>query len=77
MIDEINYSFLGDLLTLKFGILLGISQVIVSRIEEPSTGIVGSQSDINFGPLVPLLLMLLPLFAAGEAYFGKHDNLYA
>ena len=77
MLNEINYSFLGDLFTLEFGVALGISQVIVSRTAEPSAGIVGSQNDINFGQLVPLLLMLLPFFAAGEVYFGNTDNLCA
>ena len=37
----------------------------------------GSKNDINFGQLVPLLLMLLPIFAAGEVFFGNNDNLYA
>ena len=73
---EINHSFLSDLLTLHFGVAIGITQVIDSRIDKPSAGVVGSQNDINFGQLVPLLLMLLPLFAAGEVYFGNNDNLY-
>ena len=74
---EIRHSFLGDLLTLQFGVALGLTQVIVPRSQKPSAGIVGSQNTINFGQLVPLLLMLLPLFAAGEVYFGDNDNLYA
>ena len=77
MTREIQNSFLGNLLMLQFGVTFGITQVIVSRIYEPSAGIVGSQNDINFGQLVPLLLMLLPLFAAGEVYFGNSANLYA
>ncbi|KAK0507288.1 hypothetical protein JMJ35_010326 [Cladonia borealis] len=77
IIREIIYSFLGDIMSLYFGVALGITQVIVSRINEPSAGVVGSQNDINFGQLVPLLLMLLPLFAAGEVFFGNIDNLFA
>ena len=77
MTSGIENSFLGNLLTLQFGVAFGITRVIVSRIYEPSAGIVGSQNDINFGQLVPLLLMLLPLFAAGEIYFGNKANLYA
>ena len=77
MMSEINHSFLGDLLTLEFGVAFGITQVIISRKEEPSAGIVGSQNDLTFGQLVPLLLMLLPLFAALEAYFGNTNNPYA
>lgn len=75
MIREVNYSFPGNLLTIHFGVVLGITQVIGGRQNEPSAGIVGSQNDLNFGQLVPLLLMLLPLFAAGEAYFGNTGNL--
>ena len=66
MMIEIGHSFLGDLLTLLFGIVYGITQVFVARSDEPSAGIVGSQNDVSFGQLVPLLLILLPLFAAGE-----------
>ena len=74
---EINHSFLGDLLTLEFGVAFGITQVIIARIYQPVAGIVGSQNEINFGQLVPLLLMLLPFLAAGEVYFGNNDYLYA
>ncbi len=77
MTVETKYSFLSDLLTLQFGVALGITQVIVSRTDEPSAGVVGSQNDINFGQLVPLLLMLLPLFTAGEVFFGNIDSLFA
>ena len=77
MMTEANHSFLGNLFALEFGVTLGLTQVIVSRRDEPKAGIVGSQNDINFGQLVPLLLMLLPLFAAGEVYFGNKHNHYA
>ena len=77
MMMEINYSFLGDLLTALFGIIYGTTLVFVNRSNEPSAGISGSQNTVNFGQLVPLLLMLLPLFAAGEVYFGDNINLYA
>ena len=77
MIMEINHSFLGDLITALFGLIYGTTLVFVSRSNEPSAGIVGSQNTVNFGQLVPLLLMLLPLFAAGEVYFGNNINLYA
>ena len=77
MMTEINHSFLGDLLTLEFGVAFGITQVVIARIAKPSAGVVGSQDDINFGQLVPLLLILLPFLAAGEVYFGNNDYLYA
>ena len=75
MVTEINHSFLGDILTLEFGVAFGITQVIYTRIAQPIAGIEGSQDDINFGQLVPLLLMLLPFLAAGEVYSGKNNYL--
>ena len=76
MMIEIGHSFLSDILTLLFGIVYGITQVFVNRSDEPVAGIVGSQNSVSFGQLVPLLLMLLPLFAAGEVYFGNGNDLY-
>ena len=76
MMIEISHSFLSDILTLLFGIVYGVTQVFVNRSDEPGAGIVGSQNSVSFGQLVPLLLILLPLFAAGEVYFGNRDDLY-
>ena len=36
----------------------------------PAAGLVGNQNAMDFGPLVPLLLLALPVLAAGEAYYG-------
>ena len=42
----------------------------------PSGGLVGNQNTMSFGQLVPLLLMALPVFAAGEVYFGRFLTAY-
>ena len=79
---EINYlnkemqgSFLSEILTLLFGVSYGISQLITSRMEVPTAGISGDQNAMSFGQLVPLLLIALPVLAAGEVYFGECQTL--
>ena len=68
---EIQHSFMGVLLSLLFAVTYGIAQIIVYRQAKPSGGLTGAENSISFGQLVPLLLMLLPVFAAVEVYFGK------
>jgi len=69
--QEIGNTFLSELLTLTFGVTYGIAQVVVAREAVPTSGLVGDQNAMGFGQLVPLLLMALPVLAAGEIYFGK------
>lgn len=71
MIQELQKSFLGDLLSVIFGFTFGITTVIYSRIDTPSVGLSGDENVMSFGQLVPLLLIALPILAAGEVYFGK------
>ena len=75
--QEIQHSFIGELQALLFGVSFGITQIIlfrglVSTEPIPDTDqLIGDQNTLGFGQLVPLLLILLPIFAAGEAYDGK------
>ena len=69
--QEMQRSFLGEILTLLFGVTYGISQVITNRNQVPLAGLSGNQNAMSFGQLVPLLLIALPVLAAGEVYFGK------
>ena len=73
---EIQYSFMAVLLSLLFAVTYGVAQIIVYRQAKPSGGLTGAENTVSFGQLVPLLLMLLPVFAAVEVYFGKcrHDQ---
>ena len=68
---ELSQSFLGELLTLLFGVSYGITQVVISRQNTPSAGITGNQNAVGFGQLVPLLLLGLPMLAVGEIFSGK------
>lgn len=66
--EEISHAFLSDLLTLLFGVVFGVSRIIVVRKRPVS----GDHNTMNFGQIVPLLLMALPILAAGEALFGMY-----
>lgn len=69
--QEMQRSFLSEILTLLFGVSYGISQVVTNRNQIPSAGLSGDQNAITFGQLVPLFLLTLPMLAAGEVYYGK------
>lgn len=69
--QEMQRSFLGEILTTLFGVGYGIAQVITYRNLVPKAGLSGDQNTISFGQLVPLLLIALPILAAGEIYYGE------
>ena len=69
--QEMQRSFLSEILTLLFGVSYGIAQVITNRNDIPTGGLSGDQNAMSFGQLVPLLLISLPVLAAGEVYFGE------
>ena len=69
--QEMQESFMSEILTLLFGVSYGISQVVTNRNQVPDAGLSGDQNTMSFGQLVPLLLIALPVLAAGEVYFGK------
>lgn len=68
---QLSGSFLGEILTLLFGVSYGITSVLFSRFNVPEVGLSGDQNSMGFGQLVPLLLIVLPILTAGEVYFGK------
>ena len=75
--QEIQRSFVGELQALLFGVSFGVTQLLYFRgllgtPHHPGVDyLVGDENTIGFGQLVPLLLILLPIFAAGEAFDGK------
>ena len=68
--QELSDSFLIEILWLAFGNLYGLLGIIRSRVMN-APEIVGSENQMGFGQIVPLLLTVLPLLAAAEAYHGK------
>ena len=71
MTQEISYSFLSQISILVFDLTYGFAQTIMYRTYTPTRGIDGNQNEMGFGQLVPLFLLLLPVLAIGEIYFGK------
>ncbi|MCJ1232344.1 hypothetical protein MMC14_000296 [Varicellaria rhodocarpa] len=65
--QELSDSFLIEILWLAFGNLYGLLGIIRSRVMN-APEIVGSENQMGFGQIVPLLLTVLPLLAAAEAY---------
>lgn len=72
MNQELRHSFVSELLTLLFGVVYGITQIVVDRRDVPPGGLAGSQNTMGFGQLVPLFLLALPVLAGAEVYFGTH-----
>jgi hypothetical protein len=63
-------SFVWQIVWLIFGLSYGIAQLVNIRWQytpslAPGVGV------MDFGQIVPLLLLVLPGLAAGEAYYGK------
>jgi hypothetical protein len=53
----------------------GVMQVIVSRTGAPS--IQGSVNAIDFGQVIPVFLLILPILTASELYFESHTGEFA
>jgi hypothetical protein len=62
-------SFVWQIVWLIFGLSYGIAQIVQVRwYNLPPLN--GSTNHMDFGQIVPLLLLTLPALAAGEAYYG-------
>lgn len=65
-------SFLSQIPFLFFGISSGITQVVTFRwLLAPD--IKGSVDEMDFGQIMPLLLLALPIFAASEIYYESRQ----
>ena len=71
LLQEIDESFIGKILWIIFGNAYGIIGIILARWQSyVNIELIGNENEMGFGQIVPLLLMLLPVLAAGEAYYG-------
>lgn len=68
---ELAFSFFITMALLITDITYGFVQVFEYRAAAPLGGIKGNQNEISFGQLVPLLLLLLPIFTMMEIHSGK------
>lgn len=69
-----NRSFISRSPPLIFMISFGLSQVICSRWFIDDEVII--ESSMGFGQITPLFLLVLPLLAGAEIYYGKCGDLY-
>jgi hypothetical protein len=67
---EFLNSFLWEIVWLAFGNTFGVAQIYLWRWVVRVNG-TGSENSMGFGQLVAVLLLALPLLAAGEVYYGK------
>lgn len=66
-------SFLSQILFLFFGISSGFTQVVTFRwLLAPK--IKDGANQMNFGQIMPLLLLALPILAAAEIYYESHNR---
>lgn len=76
LLPELEESFCWQILLLVFGNVYGIGSISVNRwFFTPSGGVVGSENAMGFGQYVALLLLILPLLAAKEAYDGQFSRI--
>lgn len=68
---EVGHAFLGQILTLTFGLTYGVAEVITVRNVVPTQGLAQDQNTMEFGQVLPLLLITLPFLQVGEIYYGK------
>lgn len=71
LFQELQRSFLHEILVLFSAVAFGIGQVISTRRVKPEVGLSGDENKMSFGQLVPLLLLALPLMTAVDVYFGE------
>jgi hypothetical protein len=75
LMAEYETSYLSQIPSLWFGLSYGLTQVIIARWD--SQAVPDDQANImGFGQIVPLVLLVLPMFSASEVYYGKITILY-
>ena len=79
MYQELEFSFFITMALLLADLTYGFAQLFKYRATTPHGGIIGSQDEIlSFGQLVPLFLLVLPLFTMGGIHSGKSsDSIYS
>ena len=71
LIPDLEESFCWQILLLVFGNVYGIGWIYLNRWGyTPDLGVDGNEQAMGFGQYVALLLLILPLLAAKEAYDG-------
>ena len=69
---DFQESFLGGIPALLMGCSLAITQVAITRTNKPD--IENSENTFDFGQIVPIFLLSLPVLAMVEMYFETHPG---
>jgi hypothetical protein len=69
---DLIQSFLIKIFVLVISAAYSIAQVVSSRSNAPT--IEGSENTVDFGQVVPIFLLLLPVLSALEMYFEIHNG---
>ena len=68
---QYDESFLSTLPDINFIFFYGLCQIIAYRwVHAPP--LTPQSNRMGFGQLVPILLLFLPVLAAGETFYGRH-----
>lgn len=70
--NDYRRSFLSELPSLLWSSSYGITSVVVSRMSAPD--ISNSENAIDFGQIVPLFLLFLPVLAGVEMFYEAHPG---
>jgi hypothetical protein len=66
---EYDKSFIAEIPQLGFGMAFGFFLVVISRNYDPPP-LGPSSYDMDFGQIIPIFLLSLPMLAAAEIYYG-------
>jgi hypothetical protein len=70
--NDYQESFWSEIPTLILSLSLGVTQIITTRQDLPS--IQGSENTVDFGQIVQLFLLSLPILATVEVYYESHSG---
>jgi hypothetical protein len=70
---EYDKSFIAEIPQLGFGMAFGFFLVVISRNYDPPP-LGPSSYDMEFGQIVPIFLLSLPMLAAAEIYYGRSKS---
>jgi hypothetical protein len=68
LFEDYSLSFFSTLPIILWSLSYGITGTILSRQLKPK--VEGSENEVDFGQIVPLFLLILPLLAGLETYYG-------
>lgn len=71
---DLYSSFLAPLLWVLISLIWGSLQLLFPRMALANSGVISAEDSFEFGQIIPLMLLVLPLVAVFEAYYGWSRN---